>query len=261
MKNTALITGATSGIGRAYADRFAQEGHNIVVVARSADEVEATCREIIDTHGIQAHGETADLSDIDACRKLKHSLEAAGIEVEYLINNAGFGEQGAFHEIPLERHLKLVHLDVVGMMTLMHLYLESFVQRGHGRILNMASIASFMPGPLLASYHASKAFVLSLSDSVAEELTDNESVSITAVCPGPVDTEFFDRADAEEIKALNFLKVLDPDEVAEGAYKALMDGDRHYIPGTIYKVMVAMRRLQPTGLQAKFNKMFYENDT
>ena len=258
MQNVTLVTGATSGIGEALAKEFARNGHDVVVVSRDSEHVKETSARIAEEFGVQTLGLDMDLTADGAEERLREELERRGIEIEILVNNAGRGERGSFHEIPWEDHLEVIRLNIESLTKLTHLFLPQFLERGHGRILNLGSIAGFQPGPLLAVYHATKAFVVSFSEAVAEEIRDSE-VTLTCLCPGPTDTEFFSRADANESRVAQTDSMLqDPAEVAENAYKALMKGERVHISGGMNKALTFLRRLMPESMQAKFNEKLYE---
>lgn len=259
MNNTALITGSTSGIGEALARRFAMNGFNLVVVSRDESHVNTVSARLEREFGVTVIGLAEDLTDPAAPQRLKQELDSREIQVEVLVNNAGRAAKGSFHEVPLEDQLKMLHLNIEALVRLTRLYLPEFLARGHGKILNVGSIAGFQPGPLLAVYHASKAFVVSFSEAIAEELADSP-VSVTCLCPGPTDTEFFARAHMEDSRvAQNESMLADPEDVAAGGYKALMNGDRVYVHGGMNKALTFMRRLMPESIQAKFNERLYES--
>lgn len=258
MNNTALITGATSGIGEALARQFADHGHNLVVVSRDQSHVDQASAQLEEEFDVTVVGLAEDLTDPNGPERLKSELDSRGIDVEVLVNDAGRGAAGKFHEISLQDHLAVIRLNVEALTRLTHLYLPVFLQRGHGKILNVGSIAGFQPGPLMAVYHASKAFVVSMSEAIAEELKDTP-VTMTCLCPGPTNTEFFDRAGLDESRVgRNEGMQADPADVAKGAYEALMNGDRVFVSGGMNKALTFLRRLLPESTQAKFNEMLYE---
>ncbi len=259
MKNTALITGGDSGIGLALAHEFARHGHDLILVARNPSELDKASRALaLNNAGCEVHTIARDLEDEDTPQEIHRELMAGGIEVDILVNNAGHGARGKFHELPLERHLSVIELNINALVRMTRLFLPDLVARNSGRILNLASVASFQPGPLLATYHATKAFVLSLTIAIREELRDT-NITVTALAPGATDTRFFERADMQDTRiAQNDNMLMDPGDVARGAYKALMAGEDIFIPGPMNKVMTAMRHVMPKTLQALFNEKLYE---
>jgi short-subunit dehydrogenase len=258
MKNTVLVTGGTSGIGQAIARKFAGAEHDLVIVSRVQAHVDTVCKEIADEFGVETLGLALDLTEPGGPEQLCNELSERGVEVEILVNNAGRGERGHFHEIAWEDHLEVIRLNIEALTKLTHLFLPTFLERNHGRILNLGSVAGFQPGPLLAVYHASKAFVVSFSEAIAEETQDSK-VTVTCICPGPTDTEFFDTANAEESRVAQTPKMHHTaEDVAGAAYSATMHGERVHVVGGMNKAMNFMRRLMPETMQAKMNKMLYE---
>jgi hypothetical protein len=180
--------------------------------------------------------------------------------IDILVNNAGLGFRGKFWEIPLEDQMSIVRVNIEAMMRMTYLFLPPMISRNRGRVMNTASIAGFEPGPLLAVYHASKAFVLSFTEALATELEET-GITVTALCPGATDTDFFPKAGMVETKAFQKGPVMAPQEVAETGYAALMKGDRTVVVGGSNKAMVFARRFMTEGAQAKMNKKFYERTT
>lgn len=254
--HTALITGASSGIGLGLAREFAKKGHPLVIVAPVASELEQIAEQLRGEYGVPVRIIAKDLEDENAPFQIWEELQNAGIGVEILVNNAGFGVRGNFWEIPIEEDLGMIHLNIEAVVRLTKAFLPPMLARGHGRILNTASVAGFEPGPLLAVYHATKAFVLSLSEALATELEDT-GITVTALCPGPVDTDFFPKADMVETRAFQKASVMAPQEVAQIGYEALMRGERVIIPGGMNKAMVFSRRVTSESAQAKMNQKLY----
>ena len=254
---TVLITGASSGIGRELARQFAKRGHPLVIVAPVESELQLVANELQREYGVSVQVIAKDLEVEDAAQEIFDELTEDGVEVHILANNAGHGQRGKFWEICLERHISVIRLNVEAVIRLTRFFLPSMIKRGRGRILNTASIAGFEPGPMLAVYHASKAFVLSWSEALATELEDTE-ITVTALCPGPVDTDFFPKAEMVETKAFQDAKVMAPQEVAEAGVDALFRGERVYVPGGMNKAMVFARRLTPESAQAKMNQHMYD---
>lgn len=194
MKAT-LITGASGGIGEAFARRLAEEKHNLVLVARSEEKLHQICDELMLKHGIIAHYIALDLTEFEADKKLFAETEKHGFEIEWLINNAGFGSMGEFAELDLERELQMIDLNISALVALTHRYLPKMRERKSGVIINVSSTASFQAIPFMATYAATKAFVTSFSEAVAEE-NRPFNITVTALCPGPTDTNFFAEANA-----------------------------------------------------------------
>ena len=221
MSNTALITGASGGIGRDLACLHAENGGDVVAVARSVEPLAELKAELEAKHSIQVTVIEMDLGQPDAAENLFAKVEEAGIEIDVLINNAGFGGHGLFHERSWEEDNAMIQLNIVALSGITHQFVQAMVQRKRGKILNIASTAGFLPGPLQATYYATKAYVVSFSQAIAEELSDS-NISVTALCPGPVDTGFAKRADAEGVEA--FKNLASSREVAEIGYNAMNKG-------------------------------------
>jgi short-subunit dehydrogenase len=255
---TALVTGASSGIGLHLAREFARHGHPLVLVAPVQAELERIAAELREEFGVQARAVAADLEQADAAQRIFDALEADGVAVDILVNDAGHGQRGRFDEVPLERHLSVLRLNVEAVLRMTAAFLPPMLRRGSGRVLNVASVAGFEPGPLLAVYHASKAFVLSWSEALATELADTQ-VSVTTLCPGPTDTDFFPKADLQNTRGFHEMNLMAPQEVAEDAYRALMRGERLVVPGAMNKLMVFSRRFLSDAMQAKLYEKMYED--
>lgn len=255
---TALITGSASGIGLALAKEFAKHGHNLVLTSRVQSELRDVAAELTSKYNVQVGTLAMDLQEPEAAEQLREAMQREGIAIDILVNNAGLGYRGKFWEIPLEDQMRIVRVNIESVVRLTHLFLPPMINRNSGRILNTASIAGFEPGPLLAVYHASKAFVLSFSEALATELEETD-ITVTALCPGATDTDFFPKAGMTNTKAFQKGPVMAPQEVAEIGYKALMRGDRTVVAGGANKAMVFARRFMTEGAQAKMNKKFYES--
>lgn len=256
-QQTVLITGASSGIGKALAHKFAAKGFNIVGIASRESRLDLAMAEIRACYGVAIVEIVKDLTDPAAPQEIHDELRQRGITVDVLVNDAGEGQGGPFDESPLERDLYLIRLNIEAVTSLTKLFLNDMLRRGEGRILNVGSVAGFQPGPLLAVYHATKAYVNSFTEALAEELKDSK-VTVTLLCPGATDTNFFNTADLEDSRVHESGTLMEPAKVADAAYEATMNGERVIIPGVGNKVMVFTRRLMPLSLQAKFNKKFYE---
>ncbi|MEM8679633.1 MAG: SDR family oxidoreductase [Planctomycetota bacterium] len=221
MQNTALVTGASSGIGKELARLHAAHGGDLVLVARRAEALTALQQELTAEHGVEVVCLPMDLTDPSAPRALYQQVKQAGIEIDYLMNNAGFGGHGRFHERPWDKDHAMIQLNVTTLTELTHRFLQDMVARQRGRILNTASTAGFLPGPLQAVYYATKAYVVSFSQALAEELR-SENITVTALCPGPVSTEFTQVGDLEGVEA--FKNMASPVGVAQLGYDAMLAG-------------------------------------
>lgn len=219
MANTALITGASSGIGMEFARIHAQAGGDMVLVARSADKLNALKQELESTFKVSVMVISADLSVAGSAAEVFAQTEAAGLRIDVLINNAGFGGHGKFHERELAEEEAMMQLNMATLTSLTHLYLKGMVTRGQGKVLNVASTAAFLPGPLQAVYYATKAYVLSFSQAIAEELSGT-GVTVTALCPGAVKTGFVERGNLQGVEV--FDKAASARSVAECGYQAML---------------------------------------
>jgi hypothetical protein len=254
---TALVTGASSGIGLHLAHEFARHGHPLVLTAPVESELREVAAHMKSVHGVEAHVIAKDLEQPNAAQEIFDTLQSQRIEVDILVNNAGHGQHGKYWEVPIERHLSIVQLNIDAVLRLTSLFLPPMLSRGRGRLLNTSSVGGFLPGPMLAVYHASKAFVLSWSEALATELEET-GITVTTLCPGPTDTDFFPKADMEDTTIFQKGQVMAPQEVAEMGYKALMSGDRVIVTGAVNKAMVFSRHLLPEGAQAKMQQKFLE---
>jgi uncharacterized protein len=243
MSTTALVTGASAGIGRELARLLAADGHDLVLVARRRDRLEELAADLSRASGVRANALSADLSDPAAPRRLVDELGARGLEIEVLVNNAGFGANGAFVELPAARQLEMVQVNVTALVELTRLLLPAMIARGRGRILNLGSTAGFQPGPFMAVYYASKAFVGSFSEALAEELRGT-GVTVTLSCPGPTDTEFGAIAGNDKSRLFG-LGAMSAVEVARHAYQALRRGRTVAVPGLRNKAGVQAVRFGP----------------
>lgn len=249
MKEATLITGASGGIGEALAGEFAKGGSNLILVARSKDKLETIAKRLMDAHGIAAIALPADLSKPNAGRKLYESVIAKGVHVETLVNNAGVLEMGAFADIPTKRHLELTHLNITTLTELTSLFVPGMIERQDGRILNVASIAAFQPIPSLATYAATKAYVLSLTESLSEELKPH-GITATALCPGVTGTDMVAGAKASNdaaAKIPDFL-ISDVAGVAAEGYAACMKGEVIRVPGMVNLAAAVAGRASPRWL-------------
>lgn len=249
----ALITGASSGIGEALARCFAEAGHDLVLVARSRGKLRTLADELAGKHGVVAIPCVADLSDVGAARRLAAGLRRKGCAVDILVNNAGVLEQGSFLRMRAASHQHMISLNIAGLTAMLSAFLPGMVARAAegrpGRVLNVASIAAFQPVPTLATYAASKAYVLSLSESLAEELQDS-GVSVTALCPGITATRMLSAARGanEKVGRIPDFLIGDVDDVARQGFEACMKGEAICVPGVINRAAMLASRSTPKWL-------------
>jgi len=246
---TALITGASSGIGEALAACFAADGYDLVLVARSADKLKVLAGQLSSEYGIKAWAEPADLAESGAAAALLARLKRKRRSVDVLVNNAGVLESGGFFGIAQAKHQQIIDLNISGLTAMLHAFVPPMLARGQGRVMNLASIAAFQPIPSLASYAASKAYVLSLSESLAEELRGT-GVTVTAVCPGITATSMLASAKEsnDKLSQLPGFLVGDVQDVARQAYKACVKGRTICVPGAINQATVLASRSSPKWL-------------
>jgi short-subunit dehydrogenase len=247
--STALISGASSGIGEELAKLFAQGGYDLVLVARTQAKLEALAQQLAADHTVQVWVEPVDLAKRGAAKKLSASLARQGIEIDVLVNNAGVLEHGNFVEIGAADHQRMLDLNIAGLTAMLDHFLPQMVDRGEGRVLNVASIASFQPVPSLAVYAASKAFVLSLTESLSEELKGS-GVSITALCPGITATNMMSTAQEKSggLGKIPGFMIGDAEDVAAQAYKACLKGEVICVPGVVNLAATVAGRTVPKWL-------------
>lgn len=245
MKYT-LITGASGGIGMELARVYAEEANNLILVARSGDKLKELAVELESQYGVVVHPFACDLSHPEEAKKLVYWTREKGYEVETLINNAGFGSYGEFHKSNWKNEQEMLQLNIMTLMYLTRAYLPSMVFRGRGGVLNVASVAGFAPGPRMANYYASKAYVLSFTEALAGELRKTK-LKIAALCPGPVQTGFQARSKMDmskrAVKAV--YQGISAKEVARYAYDRYQAGEVVILPGTMTKVASILSRVAP----------------
>lgn len=251
---TALITGASSGIGLELARCFAAGGFDLVLVARRKEELDRLAADLAKTHGIKARTIAKDLSHPAAPAELFRELKDTNVDV--LVNNAGFATYGPFAEIPIERELQEIQLNVTALTHLSKLFVAPMLGRKRGRILNVASTAAFQPGPLMAVYYATKAYVLSFSEAIATEL-QGSGVTVTALCPGPTESGFQSTAKMEKSKLVES-GLADSKSVAEAGYKACMKGKAIIVPGMMNKMLIQTNRVTPRAVVRNLVKRLQE---
>jgi short-subunit dehydrogenase len=242
-KRTALVTGASGGLGYQFAKILAREGFHLVLVARSEGKLKQLADELRDQHNISVRVLPKDLGAPAAPDQLCKELDAEGIQIDVLINNAGFASYGYFWETPLAAELEMMQVNMGALTHLTKLLLPGMKARGYGRVLNVASTAAFQPGPLMAVYYATKAYVLSFSEAIACEL-EGSGVYVTALCPGPTESDFQKRAAMEDSKLVQN-GLMTASEVAEVGYRALMQGKTSVIPGFRNRLIALAPRFFP----------------
>ena len=241
---TALVTGASGGIGVDLADCFARDGYDLVLTARSADALREVADRLAKQHGIVATPIVNDLGVFGGGRKLVEAIRAKGITVDVLVNNAGYGQAGALTASPLETQLGMIDLNIRALVELTHTLWDGMVARRRGGVLNVASTAAFQPGPLMAVYYASKAFVLSFSEALWEEARDT-GLKVSCLCPGPTTSGFRDRAGTGKTRLASASVVMPSRPVAEKGYRGWRAGRRVVITGARNRFVAEMVQVLP----------------
>ncbi|RRD38880.1 SDR family oxidoreductase [Leptotrichia sp. OH3620_COT-345] len=259
---TVLITGASSGIGYELAKIYAEKNYNLVIVARRFEKMEELRNIILKNinSNILIEIVRVDLAEENASYKLFNILEEKNIEIDLLINNAGVGIYGAFSEYSqkeMKKNDKMINLNIKVLVELTKIFVNKMLEKGEGGILNVASVAAFQPGPLMATYYASKGFVLSFSEALREELK-NTGVYISVLCPGPTETEFEKSSNLTEAGLFSKMKVMPAEKVAKIAYKDFTRKKRIIIPGIINKIAVLGSKFLPRKLVIKVIKKIQE---
>jgi len=253
---TVLITGGSGGIGHELARVFAAHGHNLVLVARDRNRLLAVSEELETAYGVKAHVVARDLSLPAAPVELYRDLRQRSLPVDILVNNAGFAAGGRFADSDPTNALQLLQVNVTALTHLTRLFLPDMIQRGWGRLLHVASIAAFFPGPLTACYNASKAYVLSFSHALSNEL-QGSGVSSTVLCPGPTQTGFARRARLLGTRAFSG-RIMEPADVARVGYEALMEGKVQAIAGIKNKMRMFPVPLVPRRVLAYFSRVYHQ---
>lgn len=243
---TALVTGASAGLGLEFAKLFAKDGHAVVLVARRLDRLQALAKELEGGHGIRAEAIAADLMDPDAPQAIAAEVERRGLTIDFLVNNAGFGLVGAFHQNDAQKERGMIEVNVTALTMLTHAFLPGMVQRKRGRILNVGSTAGFQPGPFMSTYYATKAFVSTWSQALSHEL-EGTGVTCTLSCPGATVTEFATIAGNDRSRLFR-MGAMRADVVAAQAYRAMHAGKRVIVHGFTNKLSAASSRLTPTAI-------------
>ena len=256
----ALITGASSGIGYELSRKFAREGYNLILVSRDEGALQKIAVDLSSSHDVTVRVIAKDLAVSSAPQEIYRQLQEESLPVHVLVNCAGLGTAGKFSETGISVELRIIQVNITALTELTKLFLKDMVSRQDGKILNVASTAAFQPGPFMATYYASKAYVLSFSEAIFEEL-ENTGVTVTALCPGPTRTDFQNRAGLAESKLFNvkgFLKIQEPVEVAEVGFEGLMRGQAIVIPGFRNRLLASIVRILPRKLVRKAAKKMHE---
>jgi len=258
MSQTALITGASNGIGLELCKLLAADHNQLVITARSREKLQQLAGQLEDNHGIRVHVITEDLSQTGSSKRLVKHLASNYLEPDLLINNAGFGLLGPFAEQSEDELMRMLQLNMNELTRLTRLVLPGMIRKKRGKILNVASTAAFQPGPFMAAYYASKAYVLSYSQALAEELRDH-NINVTALCPGPTETGFQDRAGMDASPLFKIMPVQDAATVAKAGYRGMQKGKRIVVPGLINKLLVYGSRFMPRRLLTKIVRQMQES--
>ena len=244
MNKTALITGASSGIGRELSKVFAGSGYNLILVARNERKLETLKDKLETKYGIKAAVIVKDLSQKDAAQDIFDEVKTAGLSVDVLVNDAGFGDYNRYADADWNKQYDMVQVNILALMQLTKLFLPQMIEKEDGKILNLASMAAFAPGPFMSVYYATKAFVLSFSEALSAELKGS-GVMVTAVCPGPTKTGFEKVAGSGTRKLFDATKRASAKDVALFSYQALISGKTVAIPGFKYKVAASGQKILP----------------
>jgi len=251
-KETVLITGASSGIGMGLAKLFAADGSDLVLVARREDRLNELAEELKSEHGIEVHVLPKDLSKKTSPKEIFNHLKKEKIEIDVLVNNAGFGSRGMVSELDTDLQVDMVQVNVAALTHLTSLFLPGIIERGQGGILNVGSLAGFQPGPNLAVYFATKAYVLSFTEALAEEIS-NPNIKISCFAPGPVKTEFGEKSDLED-SLLFKLSLMDLEPAVKAGYEGFRKGKTIVIPGLKQQIVPFLNRFTPRLIVRKIAK-------
>lgn len=257
-RKTVLITGASSGFGLEFAKIFAREHYDVILIARPRGVLKKIAKDISTTYGVRTYVYEADLSVPKAADNLENWVKKEKLTIDCLINNVGIGIYGKFVENSLDRERELIQLNITLLTELCHKFIPGMIQKGGGHVLNIASIAAFQPGPYYATYFASKAYVLLFSEALALEY-ENNNVVISALCPGPASTRFFEKAQMSQNSLILKSSLGDPKVVAEAGYEGLMKGKQIIIPGLKNKVISSGYRILSRRAIAKITQKIIEN--
>ncbi|MFG0330054.1 MAG: SDR family NAD(P)-dependent oxidoreductase [Phycisphaerales bacterium] len=253
----ALVTGASRGLGRELARLFAADGHDLVITARDESDLNGLAVELQQEHGSQVFVMPVDLAATTGAEELVDWIERERVTIEWLVNNAGFGTYGPFVETDLDDTLAMLRLNIIALTELTRRLVPGMIERGAGGVMNVASTAAFQPGPLMAGYYASKAFVLHFTEALAEELRDTP-LRVSAFCPGPTETDFQRRAKMQKSKLVEGRGMMDAAKAARIGYDGLMNGRRVVVPGAMNRMMAQSNRFAPRRLVTKIVRRIQE---
>ncbi len=251
MSKVALITGATSGIGLELAKIHASKKGDLILVARRADLLNQIKNDLETKYGINVYVIPQDLADPNGPDRVYNEVKKMNLQIDYLINNAGFGGHGFFADRPWIHDKAMIDLNVIATVALTRFFLPDMIKANEGRILNIASMAGFIPGPLHSVYFATKSFVISFSEAIANELSGTK-VTVTVLCPGPTATGFFEAADMKGVRSLKRIPA-SAKSVAEKGYSAMLKGKTVSIPGAVNKMLLLFLRFMPRSLITKIS--------
>lgn len=257
MQQTCLITGASTGIGYEFVKIFAAKNYNLVLVARNEEKLKQIAQELKEHHQIKVKIIVEDLSLPNAADAVLAELEKDNIHIDILVNNAGIGLQGFFAETSLKKELDMIQLNIVALTQLTKLFLPAMIKNKYGKILNVASVAGFFPGPCMSVYFASKAYVLSFSQAINNEL-EGTGVSCTALCPGGTKTDFFKSGEMENSQLAQNMKMADPATVAQEGYEGLMKNKPIVICGLYNKIQIFAIRFIPRFILTRITRRVHE---
>lgn len=257
MKKTALITGASGGIGYELAKIFAKNNTNLILVARNKNKLDELKNELENQFGISVYTIGKDLSIRESVSELYEETKKQNIPVEYLINNAGFGDFGMFTDTDWDKEERMINLNMKTLTLLTKLYIREMTERGSGKVMNVASTAAFQPGPLMAVYCSTKSYVLNFSQAVNNEVK-SRGVTVTALCPGPTESGFQDASGMKESKIVTKIKMPSSKTVAEYGYKAMMKGKPVAIHGYMNKILALSVRFMPRNVVVKITRILLD---
>ncbi len=254
---TALITGASSGIGEEFAKLFAKDKINLVLVARSENKLKSMATQLREEFGVEVKVIAKDLSVLHQVEEVYTELQQQNSTIDYLVNNAGFGDYNLFAESDWKKQEEMINVNIMALTKLTHLFLPAMLKNKFGKVLNVASTAAFQPGPTMSVYYASKAFVLHFSEAISNEL-EGTGVTVTALCPGAFESGFQKAAALEESRLVKGRKLPTSKEIAAFGYKHLMKGTRVCIPGVMNYMMANSVRFAPRSWVLKIARMIQD---